>query len=65
MMKMSRIQVLALRVAGLVAIVAAFIVFSQFDIGPYALAVVVTGIIALVAPDVVDQLPFGPNKPGG
>lgn len=61
---MSQQTVILSRIAGVAGIVIAFVAFANFDgVGPYSLVITVTGIIALVAPDVVDKLPFGPVKP--
>jgi len=61
--KMTQQSVIMARIVGVAAIVIAFVAYGKFDIGAYSLVITVTGIIALVAPDVVDKLPFGPVKP--
>lgn len=61
--KLSPRMVLLARLFGIAGIVGAFIVYTRVDVGAYALAVVVTGIVALVAPEAVDALPWGPKKP--
>lgn len=47
-----------LRIAGLVAVVASLYVVSTGQAGTEALAATLTGIVALVAPDVLDRLPW-------
>lgn len=61
--QMSQQAVIMSRIVGVAAIVIAFVVYGKFDVGNYSLVITVTGIIALVAPDVVDKLPIGPFKP--
>lgn len=51
-----------LRAVGVVGIVAAFMVFAFTNVGQYSLVIALIGIIALVSPEVLDQLPFGPTK---
>lgn len=51
-----------LRAVGVAGIVAAYAAFALTNIGRYSLIIALTAIIALVAPEVLDKLPFGPNK---
>jgi hypothetical protein len=51
-----------LRAVGVIGIVAAFMVFAFTNVGQYSLVIALIGIIALVSPEVLDQLPFGPTK---
>lgn len=50
-----------LRVVGIAGILAAYGIFELSDGERAALIVAVVGIVALVAPHVLDRLPFGPD----
>lgn len=50
-----------LRVVGIAGILAAYGIFELTDGERAALIVAVVGIVALVAPSVLDRLPFGPD----
>jgi len=51
-----------LRAIGVLGILAAYGVFVLYGGQTYPLVVAVIAIVALVSPDVIDQLPFGPVK---
>ena len=51
-----------LRAVGVIGVVGAYAIFT-FDGGNVrALIVAVLGIVSLISPEVLDQLPFGPSK---
>jgi len=52
----------ALRGIGVIAILCAYYVFAMYGDRVYPLAIAVVGVIALVSPEVLDRLPFGPNR---
>lgn len=52
----------AVRIVGVFALVAFALILAMYDIGREELVLLVGGLIALVAPEVLDSLPFGPNK---
>jgi hypothetical protein len=47
-------------VIGIVAIYAVF-AFSSPDLGIESLAITVAGVVALISPEVLESLPFGPG----
>jgi len=49
-------------VVGIIGIMFSYAIFVNSGEMTYPLVVVTMGIIALVSPDVIDQLPLGPNK---
>jgi len=51
-----------LRAIGILGILAAYSLFVVYGQLTYPLVVAVIAIVALVSPDVIDQLPFGPVK---
>jgi hypothetical protein len=51
-----------LRAVGVVGIVGAYAIFALDGGNVQALIVAVVGIIALISPEVLDKLPFGPSK---
>lgn len=51
-----------LRLGGMVAVVAAYLVFTKLGTDLSALALIVTAILTLVGPEVVDAFPVGPSK---
>lgn len=51
-----------LRAVGVAGVVAAYGLFVAFGTSRPALIIAVLGVIAIVAPEVLDQLPFGPGK---
>jgi hypothetical protein len=52
----------ALRGIGVVGLVASYYVFAMHGENVYPLVIAVVGVIAIVAPEMIDQLPFGPTK---
>jgi len=52
----------AARVIGIVGIVGAYAVFTAYGSMTYPLAIVLLSIVALVSPEALDSLPFGPSK---
>jgi len=52
----------ALRIAGIIGIIAAYSVFTVYGSMTYPLVIAILGVIALVAPETLDKLPFGPAK---
>jgi len=53
----------ALRGIGVLGIVGAYFIYQRDPtMGEYALTVTFTAIIALVSPEMIDRLPFGPAK---
>lgn len=51
-----------LRIVGVIALVAFAVLSAQFDVGNRALLLLIVGLIAVVAPEGLDRLPFGPDK---
>jgi hypothetical protein len=51
-----------LRATGILGIVAAYAVFAYGGVSLMSLGLAISGVVAIVAPEAVDQLPFGPNK---
>lgn len=52
----------AIRAIGIFGIIAAYAVFTMNGEMTYPLIIVLLSIVALVSPEALDQLPFGPNK---
>jgi hypothetical protein len=52
----------ALRAVGILGIVLAYAVFTIYGETQYPLVIAIIGIIALVSPEAIDALPFGPTK---
>lgn len=52
----------ALRAFGIAGVVAAYLIWLRFGSSLTTLVVVLTTIAALVGPEVVDALPYGPTK---
>jgi len=52
----------ALRAIGIIGIIGAYGLFVTYGDMTYPLIVAIIGIIALVSPDVISELPFGPSK---
>jgi len=50
------------RVIGIVGIVGAYAVFTVYGEMTYPLVIAILSIVALVSPEALDKLPFGPNK---
>jgi len=53
---------ITLRAIGVVGVIAAYTTFAMYGESVYALVIAVTGVIAIVAPDMINKLPFGPAK---
>jgi len=54
---------MALRVVGVIGIVAAYAVFKLTQgMNMAALGMIITAIIALISPEVLSELPWGPTK---
>jgi len=51
-----------LRSVGIVGIIGAYGLFVVYGDMTYPLVVAVMGIVALVSPEAIDALPFGPTK---
>jgi hypothetical protein len=53
----------ALRAIGVVGVVAAYAVFRFSDgaMNTVALGMIITAILGIVAPDVIDRMPWGPS----
>lgn len=51
-----------LRILGLVVVGVVYFSYVRFNGGAEPFYAVLATIIALVAPDALDKLPFGPNK---
>jgi len=52
-----------LRATGILGIVAAYAVFAfSGGVSLMSLGLAISGVVAVVAPEALDQLPFGPNK---
>jgi hypothetical protein len=51
-----------LRIAGVIGVVIVYFGYQVYNGSTNPLLMVLTAIVALVAPEVLDQLPFGPNK---
>jgi hypothetical protein len=52
----------ALRIAGIIGVIVAYGVFTLYGEMTYPLVIAILGVIALVAPETLDKLPFGPSK---
>lgn len=52
----------ALRIAGVIGIITAYAVFAIWGEMTYPLIISILGIIALIAPETIDRLPFGPTR---
>lgn len=53
----------AVRITGVAALLGFAVLLALYDIGQEELILLVIGLIAIIAPEVLDNLPFGPNKP--
>jgi len=51
-----------LRAIGIIGIIGAYGLFVSYGSMTYPLMLAIIGIIALVSPDVISELPFGPSK---
>jgi hypothetical protein len=51
-----------LRAFGIAGIVLALGVFGAYDLSIEAFMIAAVSVIALVSPEALDQLPFGPSK---
>ena len=52
----------ALRIIGVLALVGFAVLEGQLELGNRALLLLVVGVIAIVMPEALDALPFGPSK---
>lgn len=53
----------ALRSVGILGLVAAYAVYAYGgQLSLTSLGLVITGVVALISPEALDQLPFGPSK---
>ena len=51
-----------LRIVGVLALVGFAVLEGQLELGNRALLLLVVGVIAIVMPEALDMLPFGPSK---
>jgi hypothetical protein len=52
----------ALRLGGIAGVIILGLIAARFGLGQNQLTILIGAIVALVAPDVIDKLPFGPSK---
>jgi hypothetical protein len=52
----------ALRIGGIAGVVGLGLVAAKFGLSQSELAILAGALIALVAPEALDKLPFGPSK---
>ena len=53
---------IAVRIVGVVALIAFAILTSFYGIGDREMLLLVIAVVAVVAPEALSDLPFGPNK---
>lgn len=51
-----------LRIIGVIALMAFAAVIAVYDVGNRSLLLLIVGLIAVVMPEALDNLPFGPDK---
>ncbi|WLW38143.1 hypothetical protein [Halorubrum tailed virus BLv36] len=52
----------ALRVGGIVGVISLGFVAAEFGLSENELLILIGALVALVAPEALDKLPFGPSK---
>lgn len=54
---------ITLRAIGIIGIVASLLLYTVFNLSEQALIIVVSGILSIIFPEMIDRLPWGPAKP--